>query len=229
MSKTRVRDARPLPAVCLSRADLAVLGERVEPRRLPAVRSTLLALLELAGEPEGWTKNQLAQRAGVGTGLLRDCLGVLERTGLVRCLEDGSLMLSAPSGQEALPMVPEQQPARVAPPRVDELEQRARGFMAWHAGRIAQQTGKPPAGTPAALAAGKQILRHEADGSKIRARIEWALTDRFYADKVVTLQSLARWWQKICLAFDAAQAREPQERSASFQSVSYDGDRVQVA
>lgn len=230
MGKTRVRDARPLPAVCLSRSDLAVLGERVEPRRLASVRSCYMALLEQAGEPEGWTRGQLATRAGIGTGLLKDCLTALEGVGLVRVLEDGSLQLAAPSGQEVLPVVVEpERDLRVVPATPDELDVRADAFYRWHAARIGRQTGSAPSRSPAVLAAAKRILKREPDGERIKARVEWALTERFYADKVVTLQKLDTWWARICLAFDAAQGREPQERVAGFQSVSYDGDRVRVA
>lgn len=229
MGKTRVRDARLLPAVCLSRADLAVLGERVESRRLASVRSCYMALLELAGETDGWTKGQLAARAGVGNTLLNDCLTLLTGAGMVRVLEDGSLQLSAPSGQETLPVVAEPE-LRVVAQEPDELDRRARGFLLWHSERIGKQTGKPAPSSAAALASARRILSQEPDGARIKARIEWALTERFYADKVVTLQSVERWWQRTCLAFDAAQGQErPQEPSGALRTVSYDGERVAVA
>lgn len=226
-----MRDARPLPAVCLSRSDLAVLGERVEPRRLASVRSCYMALLELAGEPDGWTKGQLAARAGVGTNLLRDCVGVLEGAGLVRVLEDGSLQLAAPSGQEVMPVDVEPDQLRVVPAVPDELDVRADAFYRWHAARIGRQTGSAPSRGPAVLAAAKRILRREPDGDRIKARVEWALSERFYADKVVTLQKLDTWWPRICLAFDAADLRQGGSVApdTGWRAVSYDGDRVQVA
>jgi hypothetical protein len=229
MSKTRVRDARPLPTVCVARQDLAVLGERVEPRRLAPVRSTYLGLIELAGDPEGWTKGQLAARAGIGTVLLNDCLGVLERSGLIRVLEDGSYQLSAPSGDVALPVVAEPD-LRVVPPPPDLLGERADAMFRWHAGRIGKQTGSAPSRCPAALAAARRILKREPDGTRIKAVVEWALSERFFADKVVTWQRLDQWWGRICLGFDAAQGKErPEQRGGGWASVSYDSDRVQVA
>jgi hypothetical protein len=227
--RLRVRDARPLPVVCMSRQDLAVLGERVEPRRLAPVRSIYLALLELAGDAEGWTKAQLAARAGVGASLLNDCLPVLERTGLIRILEDGSLQLSAASGEETLPVVVEPE-LRVVPALPDPLDERADAMFRWHAGRIGKQTGSAPSRCPAALAAARRILKREPDGTRIKAVVEWALSERFYADKVVTLQRLDQWWGRICLGFDAAQGKErPEQRGGGWASVSYDGERVEVA
>lgn len=229
MAKTRVRDARPLPAVCVSRADLAVLGERVEPRRLAPVRSCYLALLELAGEPEGWTKGQLAARAGVGTGLLNECLPVLEAVGLVRQLEDGSLMLSAPSGQEALPVVPDPE-LRVIASEPDPLDVRADAFFRWHAGRIARQTGSPPSRCPAALAAAKRVLKREPDGVRIKAVVEWALGERFFADKVCSIQRLDQWWAKIALAFDAANSTPaPRVETAAERVARFEARRAQEA
>jgi hypothetical protein len=73
-------------------------------------------------------------------------------------------------------------------------------------------------------------LKQEPDGGRIKARIEWALSERFYADKVVTLQSVERWWQRICLAFDAAQGQQQAAQAEpGWRAVSYDTDRVKVA
>lgn len=226
--RTRVRDGRPLPTVCMARQDLAVLGERVEPRRLAPVRSTYLALLELAGEADGWTKGQLAARAGIGPTLLNDCLTILEQSGLVRPLEDGSFQLSAPSGDVALPVVVEPD-LREAPSAPDPLDERADAFFRWHAGRIGRQTGSAPSRCPTALAAARRILKREPDGTRIKAIVEWALSKEFFADKVVTIQRLDQWWGKVCLAFDAAQGKDRPEQAAALRTVSYDGERVQVA
>ena len=230
MSATRVRDARPLPVIMVARTDLAVLGERVEPRRLPAVRSCLLALLEVAGEPGGWSRAQLARRAGVGPALLKECLVTLVETGLVQELEDGSLQLAAPSGQEVLPVVvpePVPEPVPVLP---DERVERARRFVRWHAGRIARQTGAAPSDGPAVLAAAKRILGREPDGERVRAVIEWALSERFFADKVATLGRTDTWWPRLCLAFDAAQGRgeKPGQQPPDWRALSYGSDHIEV-
>ena len=68
------------------------------------------------------------------------------------------------------------------------------------------------------------------------ARLDWALAERFYADKVATMKRFAEWWDRICLAYGGAsqQAAAQQRRhprtpvEAKSARVTYSSDVVQI-
>lgn len=222
-TRTVVRDGRLLDSVYVSRANLAIIAERVERRRLPAVRSALLALLEASGDPNGWTRSALAERAGMSDVLFRDVVETLRELGFVQRLDDGSVQLSTPASVPAA--LPSSDPEAVVPVVPSERSERAEKFFAWHAAWVDQtyHSGKPRR-TADAVAFASKILAKEPDGAAIKARLEWARTQRFFADKVIDMRGLARWWPRLNAAYlaehSAPVADVPPPR------VSYDSERV---
>jgi hypothetical protein len=104
-------------------------------------------------------------------------------------------------------------------------DKRAAGFLDWHSKLIEAKTGEPPQRGDSSLAAARLIVAR-ADGDRIRSVVEWALSDRFYADKVTTATGVERWWSRICLSHDAAVGTSAPV--SDWTSTSYDSDRVQV-
>jgi hypothetical protein len=230
--KLAIHDGRQLADVQVARSALSVIGERIPRGRVSATRSVFLALLEAAGEATPWTRRAIADRAGVGTGLVKDAVEALEVLGLLRVLVDGSWQLVTPSAEA--PPLPEVELKGGPLDGVDpELRARAEKFYVVHVGRVEQIRGGRPARTDLVLAAAVRILRKEPNPHEILARLDWALGQRFYADKVLSLGDFERWYGRISAAYladKATEKRAPREREVvPFRPHgSYESERLEV-
>lgn len=199
-----VHDGRARASVCLSKSELTALAERIESKRLARTRSVYLALVEAVGEQ--WSRGDIAARAGVSTALLKETIQELELGGFVRYREDEALVLNRAEDLGPAPQLPVTTEAQLKEPDEEAaaMRKRCEAFHRFHASLIQEHAGgKVPAKTADALAAARKILEREPDSTVIRARLQYALGHRFYADKVLTLMNFERWWPRISAAHTA--------------------------
>jgi hypothetical protein len=228
-----VRDGRASSVIVIDCHELALLNERVERRYQSQARSVYLALVEAGGKPEGWSRKSLAERAGVGVPIVSRTIESLTELGIVRVGDDGAIWLgSLTVPREPLAVV---DPGLVAGPVVagPVASERAERFFEFYAGRIGDVVGERPPRGREQLRAADRILGIESDSTQIRARLEFALGHRFYADKVLTMKRFAEWFARISAAYKAqevtdARSRQDRPEVAPARRVSYESERVQV-
>jgi hypothetical protein len=227
VSGLAVLDGRSTLAVQVPTEDLARIAEGFDRRRILPGRSVYLALVEATVSRRTWTKKTLAERAGVSTSLLNAVVEGLVRLGLV-AVDGDTWRLQAGVPPELLPTVPV-----AAPPSrwTDQQLQRAERFYTVHAAKVKEVRGDDPPRSPQQIEAGAKILEREPEAKAVMDRLDFALADRFYADKVLSLRDFERWFPRISAAFLAASRRAGNDRPdrPAASHVSYDGDRVQVA
>ena len=231
-----VTDGRQQAALLIQASDLAIISERCPKQRAAAVRSTYVALLEMIQSGRRWTLKATAERAGVGTGRLKDAMQDLRDLGMLREDADGAMRLASVGSVEALPVLTAPARERATDGMDPALVARAERFCVKHAERIRLATGSVPAQSDVQVAAACRIIGKMDDAVAIMARLDWALAERFYADKVATMKRFAEWWDRICLAYGGAsqQAAAQQRRhprtpvEAKSARVTYSSDVVQI-
>jgi hypothetical protein len=100
---------------------------------------------------------------------------------------------------------------KAEPQLQDPVRERAEKFYAVHAKRVEHIRGGPVRRDETQIAAAVTILKRQPDAREILARIDFALGERFFADKVLRLTDLNHWWPKISAAYLASRAQQQRQ------------------